>query len=383
MSDASDDSLQKFVFLLRERGVRVGLSEHIDAQKLYGYFLNDRTLARTRMQFVALRSLLIKREENYLAFAEAFDEFFQGKYKRRVENLIPKFARDRALEVKSLSSLGASVSDNVEGKNESESRQAILSLYSAKSSVQSVEELRFHPFKPSDIRFLARKLRKVSKINPVLPGRRTTSYSGYKTVLVDWRKLARQMSSNPDVIPKIRFRKRKAYRSKFVVLGDVSGSMLKETELVVNSLFTATRRFHGTEAFVFSTGLSRVTPYLSSSFACTQTLVQLYTKMVKTEFGSGTRIGENLSRLISEYSEVLSEDTVVIIISDGWDLGDSRLLGDCLRKIKSRGVKIAWFHPHFGHLDFSPETVAMKTAMPYIDLMLGPERERYDRSSLD
>ena len=177
-------------------------------------------------------------------------------------------------------------------------------------------------------------------------------------------------------MPKIQFRKRKPSISKFVVMADVSGSMLKEAELVINSLFTACRRFHGTEVFVFSTNLSRLTSLFTGASPSLETVKRFYSRQTEIELGSGTRIGENLARVLIDYPEFISNGTTLIIISDGWDLGDNDLLQASLHEVKMRGAKLVWFHPHFGHPDFSPETLAMKTTLPFIDLMIGPNHAR-------
>jgi hypothetical protein len=372
----SNNEIQEFVLLLRERGIQVGLSEHLDAQVCYST-LFPKTTQDDSSLFLALRSVLVKRRDDYEIFARAYEDFFLlNAQSGRVISPVPNFARKSrpASEVNKLEASSRTKEDD-QGESAEDQKRAILSLYSNnRSLLRKLDFENVEPFQPDDIKYLARKLRKISRLNQALPGRRKSQYTDYRGGYVNWRRLARLMSSHPDAIPKIQFMRRKLARSKFVVMADVSGSMLKDTELVINSLFTASRRFHGTEAFVFSTGLSRLTHFFSIASPNSETAQRFYSKQTEIELGSGTRIGENLAKVIRDFPDVISRDTTLIIISDGWDLGDSNLLETCLHDVKLRGAKVVWFHPHFGHPDFAPVTVAMKTAMPYIDLMVGPNR---------
>ncbi|MDG6994527.1 MAG: VWA domain-containing protein [Nitrososphaerota archaeon] len=363
------NDIQEFVLLLRERGIQVGISEHLDAQICFSSFSQEG--GHENQLFLALRSALVKKKENYDIFAKAYEDFFcLGAQMGRGPDLVPRFA------CKSKAGRSEAIGSGVQREEEGQTgdKTAILALYSDnRSQIPPIDIESVKPFNPEDVRSIARKLREVSRLNPILPGRRKSPSSNYSIgSYVDWRRIAKLISSNPNTIPEIRFRKRKRTRSKLVLMADVSGSMLKDAELVINSLFTASRRFHGTETFVFSTGLSKFTSFFSGASASRETIQQFYLKQTQIELGSGTRIGENLARMLSDYSTIISEETTLIIISDGWDLGDSDLLDACLREVKSRRAKVVWFHPHYGFPGFSPETVAMKTAMPYIDLMIGP-----------
>jgi uncharacterized protein with von Willebrand factor type A (vWA) domain len=372
------NDIQEFVLLLRERGIQVGVSEHLDAQNCYNDLFQESTTRDGPTFFLALRSSLAKKKDDYDIFAKAFEDFFVLNKLGRGVNLIPRFAREDRLAPRiEKSEILGNVAKNREEESEEDGKTAILSLYSSqRSKIPNIDIPSVAPFQPEEIRFIARKLRKINHLNQALPGRRKSSYSQEKSGYVDWRKLAKLLSSNPDAMPKILFRKRKLSRSKFVVMADVSGSMLKEAELVINSLFTACRRFHGTEVFVFSTKLSRLTSLFTGASPSLETVKRFYSRQTEIELGSGTRIGENLAKVLTDYPEVITNGTTLMIISDGWDLGDNDLLRASLHEVKRRGAKLVWFHPHFGHPDFFPETLAMKTTLPFIDLMIGPNRAR-------
>ncbi len=279
------NEIQEFVLLLRERGIQVGVSEHLDAQSCYSDLFQEYTTRDESTFFLALRSSLVKKKDDYDTFARAFEDFFVLNKLGRGVNIIPQFAReDRpAPRVERSEILGNIAKDRKEESGD-DGKTAILSLYSSqKSKIPTVDIPSVEPFQPEEIRFISRKLRKINRLNQALPGRRKSSYSQEKSRYVDWRKLAKLLSSNPDAMPKIQFRNRKLSRSKFVVMADVSGSMLKEAELLINSLFTACRRFHGTEVFVFSTKLSRLTSLFTGASPSLETVKRFYSRQTEIE----------------------------------------------------------------------------------------------------
>jgi len=71
----------------------------------------------------------------------------------------------------------------------------------------------------------------------------------------------------------------------------------------------------------------------------------------------------------------------VIIISDGWDLGDLGLLEKSLALMRRTVRKILWLSPHAGKSGFSPETACLRIATRYVDAIL-PLEILYDMAVL-
>ena len=63
---------------------------------------------------------------------------------------------------------------------------------------------------------------------------------------------------------------------------------------------------------------------------------------------------------------VLTPDTLVIISSDGLEVGETQLLESTMREIKRRSAGIIWLNPLSSHQDFKPSSRGMKTALPFI-----------------
>jgi hypothetical protein len=58
---------------------------------------------------------------------------------------------------------------------------------------------------------------------------------------------------------------------------------------------------------------------------------------------------------------------VVLLISDGWDCGDPRLLRDEVARLQRSCHRLIWLNPHIGTPDFAPLTRGLQAALPYVD----------------
>ena len=61
---------------------------------------------------------------------------------------------------------------------------------------------------------------------------------------------------------------------------------------------------------------------------------------------------------------------VVMILSDGWDCGDPKLLATEMGRLARSVHKVIWLNPLAGRADYRPATQGMKAALPHIDHLL-------------
>ncbi|GIS10022.1 MAG: hypothetical protein CM15mP114_08040 [Alphaproteobacteria bacterium] len=68
--------------------------------------------------------------------------------------------------------------------------------------------------------------------------------------------------------------------------------------------------------------------------------------MLTEGFSGGTKIGKSLKEFNNVYSRnFVNGKTVVMIISDGYDTGSSKIVAEELEKLKKRNCKIVWLNP--------------------------------------
>jgi len=151
-----------------------------------------------------------------------------------------------------------------------------------------------------------------------------------------------------------------------VVLADISGSMERYSRLLLYFLHSLNAGLEqNVEAFVFSTRLTRITHLLEVKSV--DAALRQVTQAVP-DWSGGTRIGEVLKTFNFAWSRrVLRHSSVVILISDGWDRGDSTLLRMEMARLQRSCYRLIWLNPLLGSDEYEPLTRGMHTALPFID----------------
>ena len=135
----------------------------------------------------------------------------------------------------------------------------------------------------------------------------------------------------------------------------------------VNLIYAFQNAYDRIETFVFSTSLHRVTELLENHEF--DKAFEIIADRVP-QWSGGTTIGQSLQSFVDSYSyKLLTKKTVVFILSDGWDTGDTSMLKHSMREIHRRSKKVIWLNPLAGNPDFSPDVIGLQTALPYIDVM--------------
>jgi len=161
-------------------------------------------------------------------------------------------------------------------------------------------------------------------------------------------------------------RQRRRQRLKLVLLCDVSKSMDLYSRFLLQFLYAFQRAYRRIETFVFSTSLHRVTATLQDG-DINAALDHLAEQV--PDWSGGTKIGASLDEFLTDYGTALVDrHTVVLIVSDGWDTGDTELLEDSMRRLHQRARCLVWLNPLMGSDAYQPTCRGMQVALPYIDL---------------
>ena len=151
-----------------------------------------------------------------------------------------------------------------------------------------------------------------------------------------------------------------------VVLCDISGSMERHSRLLLRfiqalSASSAVR----TESFVFGTRLTRVTRLLKDRNR-DRPLAKVADTV--TDWAGGTRIGESFRDFNHKWARrTLRTSGVVIVVSDGWDRGDPRLVELETARLRRNCHRLVWLNPLAGTPGYQPLAAGMRAAYPYID----------------
>ncbi len=151
-----------------------------------------------------------------------------------------------------------------------------------------------------------------------------------------------------------------------VVLADISGSMERYTRLLLFFLYGLAQGLdQRVEAFLFGTRLTRVTRELSGRDP-REALASVSRSV--PDWSGGTRIGESLKAFNFRWSRrVLSGGAIVLLVSDGWDRGDSELLASEMARLQRSCHRLIWLNPLLGSPDYEPLTRGIRAALPFVD----------------
>ncbi len=348
-------NLVHFVRYLRHRGLPVGPATTADlAAVVDALGLDDRADL-----YLGFRSLVIARPSQQPAFDEAFEMFF-GYGRMGTDDIglpapppdsapapimhgkVPVLAPDRP----ATEDLAERLADTVGGS------------YAERLGDRDFGDLT--PEEQDQVRRLIDRM--VWHPAEAMSRRRAPNRRGDRP---DLRRTLRGVSGpHGDLMPLSWSRPRRR-RRPLVVVADVSGSMERYTEMFLYFVHAAQGRLGRVEAFVFSTRLSRITRELRIR----QPEAALH-KVAATvpDWSGGTRIGEVLEAFNRDWSRrVTAGGAVGLVISDGWDTGDTGLLDTEMARFARSMHRVVWLNPLAGRTGFAPETRGMRTVLPYVD----------------
>jgi len=348
----------RFCRLLRARGLAITPSESRDAVRaLEVVDLGDRAEVHR-----ALRTVLATRPEEFPVFDATFDAFWGGLVVAaappgagmstaaapEVNAHFPR-AKDAALDFSSWTDVG-------EGEGEPVGLPGV-------SDLESTMGKDFSSFGVADLSEVERLAAQIARRLATRRSRRLKP--SRRRGRVDLRRTVRLSLTRGELIDLAR-RERKIQKTKLVIFCDVSGSMDLYSRLLLQFLYAMQNQLGRMETFVFSTRLHRITDDLRHA-SYRGALARLGDVR---DWSGGTKIGESLRAFNAGWPKLLDRDTVVIMLSDGWDTGEPAILAEALRTMRRRAGKLVWLNPLLGSPDYQPLTQGMQAALPHVDAFL-------------
>ncbi|MEU7057128.1 VWA domain-containing protein [Streptomyces sp. NPDC046197] len=151
---------------------------------------------------------------------------------------------------------------------------------------------------------------------------------------------------------------------RVVLLVDVSGSMAPYADALLRFAHAATRG-RRTEVFTIGTRLTRVTRELSHR---DPDLAMAAVAEAVPDWRGGTRLGELLREFLDRWGQRgMARGAVVVVLSDGWERGDPRLLADQMRRLQRLAHRVVWANPRKARPGYAPLAAGMAAALPSVD----------------
>ncbi len=356
-------NLLLFGRLLRGLGLDVNPGRMIDLVEALDYI----DLRRRSDFYYAARSLLVHRHEDIVLFDQAFQMFWRDPDGAWMEvdwsgpGSLPSPNRP-ALMPPPLRAPDLPAAKNSEGESAGEAPPVVevTFTYSAR------EVLRRKDFAEVTGEELEAIHRLMMELVWHLGERRTRRKQPGSGESLDLRRTIRRNLKYGGEVLLWASREPKFKPRPLVILADISGSMERYSRLLLHFLYSLARGLdRQVEAFVFSTRLTRITRELRGRDV--ERALRDVSGVVP-DWSGGTRIGDALKRFNFDWARrVLGHGAVVLLISDGWDRGDTELLRREMARLQRCCYRLIWLNPLLGSPEYEPLTRGMQAALPYVD----------------
>ena len=351
----------EFACFLKARGYKVFQSGILDSLRS----LRHIPLSSRGDFFNVLRVNLASNDIEWSQFSSLFEEFFRAGEEEQEGQDFPSDRGERTEGTLEDSVLEARADVCVD-TDDGERGQMEGITY---SPIPRLEKKDLCSFDGKDVQTAQLVLKRMTALFHLSLARRLKR-SGKKGNM-DFRRVMRKSLKGGGLPLELFFREKKKRLKRLVILADVSGSMDRYASFVMPFLLGLRGAGPRPEVFVFSTTLSRITP-LIRHLSLDKALERISREV--PDWSGGTRIGFSLHQFNQTHgSQLLSRRTVVVVMSDGWDLGGKELLRREMAAISGQAHCVIWLNPLAGDPDYRPVCQGMQIALPYIDHFLAAD----------
>ena len=358
--------LAAFLKTLRDNGFPVGLREGRDAASLMAAgYVEKPGLLRS-----AFKHLFSARKADWDKFDGLFDAFWLG---RRVKSRSMTKGSVKAANSPSLKSLqdtsgrgaGEAASDQVPSAEDAPEGRAGEGRMEGASAADNLAEIDFRkmaePEQIEEAHAVAARLAKTMRTR--LTRRDLARRRGYR---LDLRRTIHTNISHGGVPISLVKRQRKEKPLRLIMLLDASGSMSMYTGVFLRFIHGVLDEFRQAEAFLFHTRLAYVSDAMKEKDPA-RALDRL--SIMAQGAGGGTKIGESLQTFNRWHAaRVIHSRSCVMIVSDGYETGDAKLLGREMAALAKRCRRIVWLNPMMAWKGYAPVAAGIKAALPHVDL---------------
>ena len=341
MSDA-EERLVRFGRALRDEGLSVGSGRVVE-------FCRAAALLAPGDLYWAGRATLVARQEDIEVYDRVFGAFFG-------EAEVPR--RPPPPPAQPAPAVERGKKQAADESRESEEPELALASY--------VELLKRKSFSRCSEEELAQLAELMARVRLAVPLRRTRRRQAARRGSPDLRRTIRRSFRTGAEPVERAWRKRRKRKRRLVLILDVSGSMASYSRALLVFAHAALRTDPRWEAFCFGTRLTRLTRALKTTdpdAALARAAAEVF------DWDGGTRIGESLKSFLDEYGHGgVARGAVVVICSDGLEVGDPELLGEQMARLARLAHRVVWLNPLKDDPAYEPLARGMIAALPYVDV---------------
>lgn len=210
-------------------------------------------------------------------------------------------------------------------------------------------------------------LRRFRRAAPnALPKRRSRRLAASKgRGRLDMRRTLREAVRRDGEVVRLPVLERRQRRRRVLLLIDVSGSMKDHTDTSLRFAHALAQATDRLEVFTLGTRLTRITRALRRR-SREQALARA--SALVADWDGGTRLGDALQAFLSVPRFAgFSRGALTVVLSDGLERGDHAPMVQAMDKLSRLSWAVLWLSPLAGAREFSAETGALRSVLPYID----------------
>jgi uncharacterized protein with von Willebrand factor type A (vWA) domain len=340
---APDLALAGFATALRHAGLAV------TADRVHLFLQAVATLdaAVTADVYWAGRAALCSGPDDTARYDEVFAAWFSGVPARRTVRRTTQATVQAALDS----------GDGAEGEDSNRSLTV---------STSTTEVLRHRDVAELSASDRAELVRLFGTLRPRIPVRRAARRRPSHRGDIDPRRTLRAQLRQVGEPARVLYRRRGRRPRRVVLLVDVSGSMRPYADSLLRLAHTLVQAApRSVEVFTIGTRLTRVTPALRHRDS--EVALRLAGDVVP-DWSGGTRLGEVLKVFLDRWGQRgTARRAVVVVCSDGWERGDTTLLGAQLQRLAGLAHRVVWLNPHRGKPGYLPVQAGIVAVLPHLD----------------
>lgn len=185
---------------------------------------------------------------------------------------------------------------------------------------------------------------------------------------LDFRRSMRRSVSLGGELLRPCYRARRRSELTIYSLVDISGSMALYGRFFLLFLYGLQKVWGATRSFVFSTHLTPVTGMLKAA-GFRGAMAKIL--QPAANWKGGTDIGASLLQFHAGHLRARpASRAVVLIVSDGWNRGDSEDMAAGMRLVAGHCRCLIWLNPLMASPRFEPVCQGMRQALPHVDALL-------------
>ncbi|HWQ38031.1 MAG TPA: VWA domain-containing protein [Burkholderiales bacterium] len=356
-----------FARVLREAGLPVGPDRVIDALRA----LEVAGIQRSDDFYWTLAAVFLGRREQFELFDQAFHIFWRNPrlLERAMKLPLPEVQGRKSGEELAPTRLAEALAPKRRPDAGEHPPLPSKIEIDARFTVSDREILQKADFETMTAAELAQAKKLIAQLRLPIPETTTRRLTpDARGRLVDLRaSLRASLRGNADVIL-LRRRSPTRRHPPLVVLCDISGSMARYSRMFLHFLHAITSDRDRVHTFVFGTRLTNITRHLRHRD------VDIALNAVSNavaDWSGGTRIGAVLREFNLRWSRrVLSQNAVVLLITDGLDRDAGRDLSEAMQRLHKSCRRLIWLNPLLRFERFEPLAAGVRLMLPHVDEFL-------------